>query len=86
MAVGKEDYVSIGTWPTPERTVRVALPGKVAVSLRDFQKVQASILDRLGCPACCSGWDIRYDVITNFRVDEQLNVHDEVAGGIIIDG
>ena len=78
--------VSIGTWPTPERTVRVSLPGKIAYDLNAFQKAQATILDRLGCTACCSGWDIRFDIVRNFAVDENLNVQDLVSGGVIIDG
>jgi hypothetical protein len=66
-----------------ERTVRVTLPAKVAYDLKAVQKVQASILDRLGCTACCSGWDIRFDIIRSFIVDEQLNLR-EVAGGDVI--
>jgi len=78
--------VSIGTWPTSERTIRVSLPGKIAYDLNAFQKAQATILDRLGCTACCSGWDIRFDIVRDFAVDENLNVHDRVSGGVIIDG
>lgn len=54
--------------------VRVALPAEVAYDLDRLQKVQKDILGRLGCMACCSGWDIRWDVFRNFRVDEKLNV------------
>ena len=78
--------LAIGTWPTPERTIRVALPAKVAYDLKAFQKVQASILDRFGCPNCHSGLDIRYDVIRSFSVDEKLNLREVAAGGVIIDG
>ena len=78
--------VAIGTWPTPERTIRVTLPAKVAYDLKALQKVQASILDRFGCPNCHSGLDIRFDVVRSFAVDEKLNIHDVVSGGVIIDG
>ena len=78
--------VSIGTWPTPERTIRVSLPGKIAYDLNAFQKAQATILDRLGFTACCSGWDIRFDIVRDFAVDVNLNVNDRVSGGVIIDG
>lgn len=72
--------------PFPDRTVRVSLPAKVAYDLKAFQKVQASILDRLGCTACCSGWDIRFDVVRSFVVDEKLNLREVIGGGVIIDG
>lgn len=65
--------------PTPERVVRVSLPPKVAYDLKAIQKVQASILDRLGCAACCSGWDIRFDIIRSFVVDERLNIKEHLA-------
>lgn len=73
----------IGTWPTPERAVRVALPAKVAYNLESFQKIQASILDRLGCPACCSGWDIRFDTIRSFSVNEKLRVNELAPGAVV---
>ena len=82
----KKQSVKIGTWPTPERVVRVTLPAKVANDLKAFQKVQASILDRLGCGACCSGHDIRYDTVRSFAVDDKLNIHEGVSGIIIVDG
>ena len=66
--------VAIDTVPLPERTIRIRLPTSVAYNLKSFQKVQATILDRLGCTACCSGWDIRYDVIRSFAFDEKLNL------------
>jgi hypothetical protein len=86
--MGKEDKpsVKIGTWPTPERTIQVSIPPQVAYDLKDFQKVQASILDRLGCPACCSGWDIRYDIIRSFAVDDKLKVREVPQGVVVVDG
>lgn len=61
--------------PQPQPSiVRVALPADIAFSLDKFQKVQKDILGRLGCLACCSGWDIRWDVFRDFAVDEKLNV------------
>ena len=56
-------------------TVRVSLPADVAFSFDKFQRVQKDILGRLGCQACCSGWDIRWDVFRDFRVDDKLNIH-----------
>jgi len=86
MASKLQGSVAIDTVPLPERAVRVTLPAKVAYDLKSFQKVQASILDRLGCTACCSGWDIRFDVSRSFAVDDKLNIRELVGGGVIIDG
>ena len=40
--------------------LKVALPSKVSYDLKLVQKVVAQIADRLGCAACCSGFDIRF--------------------------
>ncbi len=63
------------------RTIRVSLPTSVANDLATFQKVQASILDRLGCPNCTSGYHIHFDMISSFSVDDNLNIREisEVA-------
>ncbi|SHG97587.1 hypothetical protein [Marivita hallyeonensis] len=42
--------------------VRVSLPASVAADLGTFKKAVGSILDKLGCQACCSGHDIRFDL------------------------
>lgn len=61
--------------PHPQPSVvRVAMPAEVAYDLERFQKIQKDILGRLGCLACCSGWDIRWDIFRNYGVDEKLNV------------
>lgn len=85
---GKKDLgsVAIGTWPTPERPVQISISAKVAFDLKAFQKVQASVLDRLGCPACCSGMDIRWDIARNFAVDERGAIHNVAAGVVVVDG
>lgn len=54
--------------------VRVSIPAKVAYNLDDMRKVTDSILDRLGCSNCHSGFDIRFDIEKYFAVDEKLNV------------
>ncbi len=77
---------SIGTWPTPEYPVRISIPAKFAYDLDTFQKAQAAILDRLGCPACCSGWDIRWDVARSFQVDATGRIRDTYAGVVVTDG
>lgn len=60
--------------PKLDRTVRVSIPAKVAFDLDSMQQVTANILERLGCPACHSGWDIRFDMERQFLVDEKLNI------------
>lgn len=56
------------------RPIRVSLPADVAYDLDKFGKIQKDILGRLGCMACCSGWDIRWDIFRDFHVDDRLNV------------
>lgn len=53
--------------------VHVSIPAEVAFDLERFQKVQTDILGKLGCMACCSGWDIRFDIARRFIVDTELN-------------
>lgn len=55
-------------------SVRVRIPARVAFDLKSMQKVTASVLGQLGCEACHSGFDIRFDVVREFIVDEQLEV------------
>jgi len=59
--------------------VRVTIPAKVANDLKSMQRITASVLGQLGCEGCHSGFDIRYDVVREFVVNEQLEV--KVVGG-----
>lgn len=54
--------------------VRVSIPAKVAFDLKSIQRVTAQVLGQLGCEACHSGYDIRFDVVRDFIVDEKLGV------------
>jgi len=83
--MAKHSDVAIGTWPTPERTVRVVVPAKVAFDLTSMQRVTANVLQRLGCDECHSGWDIRYELENRFLVDEKLRVREAVSGTIETD-
>ena len=78
--------VAIDTVPMPERTVRVSVPAKVAFDIASMQKVTVGILGKLGCPACHSGWDIRFSLERSFVVDEQMNIRGGLAGVVITDG
>jgi len=64
-----------------DRVVHVTLPAEVAFDLDRFSKVQRDILGKLGCMACCSGWDIRYDIQRRFVVDAELNVRESIISG-----
>jgi hypothetical protein len=46
--------------PVPTRTVLVMVPNKVNNNIRSLQKALATTLGKLGCPACCSGFDILF--------------------------
>lgn len=69
-----DDEPKLSGDPRLDRTVRVSVPAKVAFNLGNMQEVTASILERLGCPECHSGWDIRFDIERQFLVDENLNI------------
>lgn len=61
------------------RPVNVRVPAEVAYDLEKAQQIQREILGRLGCMACCSGFDIRFILENEFIVDRELNVRE--AGG-----
>jgi hypothetical protein len=62
--------------------IRVTVPVKVANDLDAIQRVQKDILGELGCQACCSGWDIRFDVARRFLVSEDLQIQSFGPGGL----
>ncbi len=54
--------------------IRVTLPAAVAYDPDALKKSLGGILDRIGCPACCSGADILLQMERDFIADEKLNV------------
>lgn len=42
--------------------VRVSMPASVAAEIGSFKKAVGSVLDKLGCGACCSGYDIHFEL------------------------
>jgi hypothetical protein len=44
------------------KAVRVSIPASVASNVDGLKKSIGSVLGRLGCPACCSGFDIRMEL------------------------
>lgn len=71
---------AVGRRPSTN-VIRVSLPASAYYDLDAFQRVQKDILGRLGCMACCSGWDIRWDLQRRFLVNEKLDIQDHMPGG-----
>lgn len=55
--------------PLPPRTIDVQLPAAIFNDLDAFQKVQRSLLDLAGCPACTSGIQFRWRQLESYVVD-----------------
>lgn len=66
--------VSLPSDPVPWRSVSATLPRNVSYDLNKLQKAVANIAGRLGCQACCSGFDILFRNELDFIIDENLNV------------
>ena len=65
--------------PVPSRgnTIRVFVPHEVAYNLERLQKTLANVVDRLGCPGCHSGFDVRFIQERDFVVNpKSLAVED----------
>jgi len=56
------------------QVVNVRIPAGFAHNFDAMQKVTRTVLGKLGCEGCHSGFDIRYDVVREFVADEQGNV------------
>jgi len=65
----------------PRSTLRVAAPSGVLFDLEKFQRAQASVLGRVGCPMCTSGLDLHWQALVDYEVDLAGNVRDVAAGG-----
>lgn len=55
------------------RSIRVTVPASVAGDLDSFQKGLAVVAERLGCPACFSGVDCRFQIERGIVLDERLD-------------
>lgn len=60
--------------PPGELTVTVHVPPEVLGNLESFQKVQASIFGKFGCPECNSGIQIDWRRLTEFVVTPDLGL------------
>ncbi len=57
-----------------DRTIRVKVPASVLYEFDKISKVLEKTLGELGCPACCSGHDIRFEIERKFVADNNLDV------------
>lgn len=68
---------------TPEMTannpVRVSIPVSVASEIGSLKKAVATILDKLGCPACCSGHDLFFELQRDVIFNKNLKAKPEVS-------
>ncbi|MBC9246378.1 hypothetical protein H4P12_06550 [Paracoccus sp. 11-3] len=53
--------------------VRVSLPASVASDIGSLKKALGSVLDHLGCQACCSGHDILFELQRDFYFDRNIS-------------
>jgi hypothetical protein len=56
--------------PSPWRFATATLPGKVSNNLEQIRDVVTNVAGRLGCSACCSGFDILFRQELDFVVNE----------------
>jgi len=60
--------------PVPTGTVHVMIPERVNNNIKSIQKALATTLGKLGCPACCSGFDILFQrELDLIAFDERLS-------------
>ena len=59
-----------GPQPDPWRLATATLPASVSNDLEQIRGVIANVAGRLGCPGCCSGFDILFRQELDFVVNE----------------
>lgn len=52
--------------------VRVSIPASVAADLGRLKKAFGNVLGQLGCPSCCSGRDIFWEIQQDFAFQKTL--------------
>jgi hypothetical protein len=72
------DDVTLNPQPLPPRaevgTVHVVIPEKINNNLKSIQKALATTLGKLGCQACCSGFDILFqNELDMIAFDDKVN-------------
>lgn len=56
----REDFPFMASRMADRSTVQVMIPEKVNSNIKSLQKALVTTLGKLGCPACCSGFDIHF--------------------------
>ncbi len=60
--------------PDPVHPVHVMIPEKVNNNIRSIQRALGKTLERLGCPACCSGFEILFQrELDMIAFDDRVN-------------
>jgi hypothetical protein len=54
----------------PGYSIRISAPASVLYDLETFQRAQAGVLKRAGCPGCTSGLHLFWQAFTDFTVNE----------------
>jgi len=49
--------------------IRVSVPAAVAFNAKEFKTSVASLMERLGCPTCFSGFDCRFQLQRDYFID-----------------
>ena len=57
-----------------DRSIHIKIPVSVAFDLQRMNKATALVLDRLGCPECHSGFDLRFDLERQFIFNERVEL------------
>lgn len=53
--------------------VRVSIPAAIAADIGSLKKAVGGVLDKLGCPACCSGHDILFELQREIVLKDKLS-------------
>ena len=57
-------------------TVTISVPAGVAGDLKKINQVTKEILGRLGCLGCHSGYDLRFVIERDYRVNPNLEIQE----------
>jgi hypothetical protein len=66
----------------PGQSIRVTAPASVLNDLETFQRAQAGVLKRAGCPGCTSGLHLLWQVFTDYTVSESGEVRSVEPGSL----
>jgi hypothetical protein len=69
----------------PKNAIRVSAPTSVLNDLKTFQKAQADILRRAGCPTCTSGLHLIWQAFTEYAVNDAGDVSPVAPGPLSVD-